>query len=337
VAGFLNGKIGLGSSPSWVLGPMHVARAQVALEYDYEEMDWVEVDGWTFCLTEVIAWPFAEDEEGVPFDQANLYGVRTRTWRRPLADGGGDSDDYWTAVPKTLPVGYTRVNRGEGILPDGFYADYLGSDLMGPKSWNLRTPTGLLLNATTDPDGLRAQWAPMNQSQRVSSVVIGDAFSGQWVEYVPEEFYTGSDRYWVALISDNHIGFRNCKLTWTFGTSFIPSSGTFEIIAVRADEYWDPIDADNPPPSLEVLASGTVVLSSGDTLPKVMEFDLGPLIPASIGIPFKFFIRYHEEDGAYPGIYGSHSLILSPRTDVPLWYSASMGNRVAPGGYVAPP
>lgn len=345
MADFLNGKIGLGSDPSWVLGPMQVVRAEAAIDYDNGEWNeelgeyvYPEIDGWTYCLTEVIPWPFAEDEEGVAFDQSNLVGVRTRTWRRPMADGGGDSDEYWTAVPKSLPDGYTPVNRGEGILTGGFYADYLGDDLMGPKDWNHRTPTGLLWNDTTDPDQLRRKWAPMNQSQRVATADTGDAFSGNWDLYTPEDFYSGFvDCYWVSQIASIHVGFRNAKVVWTYGvTGSGVGSATFEVISVRADEFWDPIDCDNPPPSLQILASGSVSITGGTPLPHVLEIELGELIPDGLGIPFNFFIRY-EADASFVPIFGTnHHFILSPRTDVPLHYSASMKNNLAPGGIIEP-
>ena len=77
---FLNSKVGLRNIH--VLGPMQAVRANTALDYENGEWDedsmtmvYPEIPGWVPCLTEVVDWPFSEDDEEIPFDQANLYGV----------------------------------------------------------------------------------------------------------------------------------------------------------------------------------------------------------------------------------------------------------------------
>lgn len=347
MADFLNGKIGLRNIH--VLGPVSATRASVGIEYEYdpdsEMFVPVEVDGWTNCLTEVAPWPFDADAAGIGYP-AGTIGVRTRTWRRPMADGGGDSEDYWTAVPDSLPDGYTEVTRGQGILIDGFYADYLGSDPFSGTTWNLRTATGTVLTIDNDPLGLRAKWTPMNQGQQVLPITIGDIYTGQWVDYRPDASSPFEDTlYFVAALATNHIGFRGGKLVFTVVRNGSPpmvysQSATYEIVAVRADRYWDRWDADGTEDVVEVLTSGSISFSFStyEDPPVVIEHVLDELIPEEIGIPFNFFIRYPyntDPSGGVPIFTSSHAFQLSPRVDVPLWYSASMGNYVAPGGYIA--
>ena len=312
-----------GSLPH-VLGPMEVVRANIDIGMSGE------MDGWAICLTEVLDWPFATDDAGVAFDQANLYGVRTRTWRRPIADGGGDSDSYWTAVPKALPSGYTATTRGEGILTQGFYADYLGSDpFVGDHSSNLRKPTGLVY--ATD-----SAWVPMNQGRRVVDASFGDVYSGAWAGYSDPPNGSGDGVYLVALITSSfalgHVGFRGGVLTFTSSGSGSAGSATFEIIGVKQGDYWDPLDASATSSVVEVLESGAV---SWTTSPTVTVVNLGTMVGATLGTRYSFYIRYAVADAQ--AIFDSdHVLQMSPRTDVPLCYSASMANRVAPGGYVPP-
>ena len=335
MANFLNGKTG--TENVFVLGPMEVVRANV-----FEDYYTGEYDGWTYCLTEVVDWPFSEDDAGIAFDQGNIYGVRTRTWRRPMADGSGDSNDYWTAVPKSLPAAYTAVNRGQGFLESGLYADYLGDYLMQGTQWNHRTPTGLRWALLTEDGSARSQWTPMNQSTQVIGV-----YTGQWQHYGPSDFYDLEDTLFVAtLLEQNHIGFRGGKLTFTLARINAPpqvysGSATYEIIAVKVTDYWDPFDADGTEDVVEVLTSGTVAWSFTEYTDGavVVEHTLSAMIPATVGIRYNFFIRYPyntDPSGGVPVYNSSHAFLLSPRTDVPLWYSASMANRVAPGGYVPP-
>ena len=342
MADFLNSKVG--TLNPFVLGPMQVVRANTTFDYgagywDEDLMEYVypEIPGWVACLTEVIEWPFSTDDAGVSFP-GGLYGVRTRAWRQPLADGGGDMD-WWTAVPRELPAEYQAAGR-YSVLVSGFYTDYLGDNPAAGTVWNHRTPTGLLLNSTNDPDGHRALWTPMNLNQQVVEVTISDAFSGQWVPYVDAPF-GGTILYWVAALDSQHVGFRGGKLTFTVAaTAFgaMPESGSadFEIVAVPLNEFWDPYDCDDSDLPVS-LTSGTVSWSFASYAdpPVVVDVDLGDMRPPP-GIPCRFFIRY-PTSGDVPIYQSSHYVRLSPRVDVPLWYSASMGNRVAPGGIIVPP
>lgn len=343
---FLNSKIGQpfldGIESDHILGEMVPVRAVPGYDYDEDE----EVTGRALVITEVVPWMHDEDDEGVAFDRANLCGVRNFCLRRPLADGGGDDND-WVAVPRSLPGGYTAVGRC-GILIPGLYADHIGDT--GPytaQSWNHRTHTGLLWDTSDPEQAARSQWAPMNRNQLTLNGSIGP-FS--WGAAYPED---DEDPEWalnaipIAGLASSHIGFRGGRIELTF-----INAGPFWPHTVRrnftiacwpiTDDPW--IYAEHPPANKEDLH--TINASHEFTTPGAdytETFDLPELKPSQDGIPCHFYLvgRTSNEEG--PDDYNvvflgrfSFAYYLSPRTDVPLWYFASMGNRVAPGGIIIP-
>jgi len=329
------------------IGGMTCQQANTTLDY-YVDPYPAEVEGSETILTQVIDWPFTEDDAGVAFDQANLYGVRTRCWRIPAADGGGDRDS-WTAVPKTLPAEYTPVGRC-GIQP--IFADYLGANtLTNPVTWNHRTPTSPFLLDVGTAEGLaRSQWVPMNYNQQVLGADIGDAFTGQWTVYSNPP-HNPADYVWIAAqIASSHVGFRGGVLTFTIGATYagtVPAAGSFtaEIVAVSILDTWDPFDEAGTGGVVEILDTKTVSWSFATFAdpPVILTLNLGDLRPSNVGVPFNFYVRYAWDNSFTNGfvpapIYGSsHVFQLSPRTDVPLWYFASTRNKVAPGGIIQPP
>lgn len=267
------------------------------------------------CLAEVIPWPWSQDEFGNAFDQANLYGVRTRTYRLSPDDGGGDSDDHWYAVPKSLPSGYTSVNRAfidisgisYGLNPD------MTEGFIDVGYWNMRTATGFLFDQSTDLGINRGRWVPQAVSQFGELVTISGAVS-----------WTLISGYWYAFFITNpygHIGFRAGKMTITVANS-VAGSADWEIIAYRVDRTLS---------SAAVIKSGTFSWASGGGV-TATDFALGSVLPPEDGVRWEFAVRYQDPD-IYP-IGGTHTLELSPRTDVPLPYTATTKNYVAPGGYV---
>lgn len=346
---FLNSKIGrrfnLGdafdTASQHILGIMHPVRASTTVD----ELS-NEVEGSALVLTEVIDWPWATDDEGFSFDQSNLYGVRTACFRLPLADGGGDKDD-WVAVPKTLPSGYTAVGRC-GLTEAPLYSGHLDSiTAFSGAGWNHRTATGLLWDTSDPLQALRALWSPMNRNQTVCTADISDIYSTMWSFYYNDPM--DPDPAWVvAPIVSSHVGFRAGRVEITINANSMeaswPNSGsrTLEVVAVRSDKFWDPLDADGSDQP-EVLDSASVSWNfSAPTDPAVTtDYNLGAMTGADTGVPYDFFFRYEYDNAGgtqspAPVYFTRHNTFLGPRTDVPLWYFASMRNRCAPGGIIIP-
>ena len=323
------------------LPQMMPARASTNLDY-YVPPYPAEVAGRVTCLTEVVPWPYAADTEGIAFDQANLWGVRTVCWRRPDADGAGDKE-WWTAVPRTLPAGYTSVGRcGITTLISNHLSGISSDGSVSYSQWNHRTPTGLLWDMSIPLQQYKSRWSPMNLNQQVLTRETGDGYSGNWVWYYNDDV-TSVVAWIAAAVDTSHIGFRGGKLTFTIGAHYagtVPISGsaTYEIIAVRVDEYWDRVDADGTEGVVEILTSGSLSWSFTTFADPavVITHTLPALLPADTGILYNFYIRYAGPIGgpSIPIFGTSHVFKLSPRTDVPLWYFSSMGNDVAPGGYI---
>lgn len=307
-----------------VLPPMNPARANIiSVPSEDPPYDLEDADGYVPCLTEVVDWPFSEDDAGVAFDQENLYGVRTRVWRRPMADGGGDKE-WWTAVPKTLPGGYTACGRCHIGYAQVF--DYLGDDPSIGISWNHRTANGALFDGTTPEDIYRARWSPMNLNQRVLTSSISSV-SWSAVGYPP---FGPLDFWYVAALASEHIGFRGGKLVITStNPSGMLAPNNIEIIGASVlDTYDDAVVLDSHSVDIGPYTSGP---------PIQQDITLSEILPSSDGIPWNFWVRYDRGAGQSPtGAGQNHDFQLSPRTDVPLPWFASQKNRVAPGGIILP-
>lgn len=343
---FFNSKTGI-LNPH-VLGPMSVIRANIG-----ERLP---------CLTAVFDWPHAEDDAGVAFP-SDIYGVRTSTSRQDLVDGGGDTD-FLVAVPKSLPVGYTSALR-HSILTAGFYADYLGADPMAGTTWNHRTPSGLLLNDTTDPDGIRRLWTPMNLNQQTLALT-SPAASYYHLETAPLVTATypptscngfhGSTAssvlrsYHLLGQYPNHIGFRGGH----FKLGFYTNSASFACGRYAAGEVEIKIGYCDPGGAFVSNLPATVVFSASydqATTPSIgagfgpdgvthytYRWEREVFLPA-MESPLGLVKDWYVIETIHIAGDGPDSLDvfrLSPSVNVPLWYSASMGNRCAPGGIIPP-
>lgn len=314
MANFLNSKTGRTASP--VLGPHDPARANTDIGFD-ELGNPIDIAGWTTCLTEVMDGLFTEDVAGVTF--GNVYWVRTRCWRQPLADGGGDRD-WWTAVPKTLPTGYTQFGRC-GVLVSGNYFDYIGADPMRGHSWNLRKATGYLIDVAASAENAeRVRWSPMNLNQECMEISPTFVYMGE----VP-----GHGNYSLALLAEDHIGFRGGRVTLT-SLQGLEKSGSYEI-------WGHPVTGTFLADGVSI---GSISLTAppriSPTEPSVTYVSLPSMLPTTNGIRWQYYLK--EDPATGNDLSGVSQLYqLSPRVDVPLHYSASMANRVAPGGVIVPP
>lgn len=304
-----------------VLPQTQPARAVVIDEFTEGTLD---------CLTEVFDWPFSQDENGIAFDQNNLYGVRTQTIRQIDGDGGGDRfDEELVAVPRSLPSGYTAVGRCGHVVP--LIQDFL-QGISPSQPGNV-----IIRNATSDDvytnDPYKKIWTPMNRGSQ-----------GYQTNFIWGVTIDGNSDY--SYIATDHIGFRTGgKLVTTIsGHAGDPSkvwdhSGVLEFYSLDSDEtsglnYIGQISAD-------------LYRNFDDN---IVETPINFTLPAkTLGKTSNFFVKgtltlrdtdmsgnpsnpptYTQDVGTwFPA-----QLTLGPRTDVPLWYFASKGNKCAPGGIV---
>lgn len=275
------------------------------------------------CLTEVVDWPFSQDESGVPFNVSGIYGVRTRCWR----DVDGGEYHNLVAVPRTLPAGYTRQGRCNilaNLIDDHIGADpFNGAGLFDsyytPKTVYWRGPNG----RAPWPDGY--SWTPMNLNQQVVTPPIS---SGVW-------YFTGGapGGAYIKSFIGNHIGFRGLLVSVTYPVITPPDApapaGTWTFMV----GWCDPA---NPPPAtiadINVLWSRDVTFDGagtpGTTVDIPITVDLFPATLTNKRMDYYWIIHQVFNFGEF----ANGIIKLSPRTDVPLWYFASTGTKCAPGG-----
>lgn len=282
------------------------------------------------CLPEVIDWPFATDSANLAFDQANLVGIRGLCYN-DHANGNQELDDYWIAVPRAFPAGYTRRGR----LPDGPYGfgglqptvsgnQYILRETLTPNTWYPGAPS------TTPPQG----WAPTNVGQQVYPASV-DLFGNYWGS-------DGASTIWCLSQLPLHCGFRDARLTLSalFGPSG-PSAGLSTTISICWDEPGTVLNNSTTPPQLpaHTLWSQTVALTSY-TGPVGGYPGTGTYVINSIGSilqPRKYPVIHYlvQKSG-----YGTSStgpvanFDLGPRTDIPAPFTVTTGNLVAWGGTI---
>lgn len=314
---FLNGKTG--GTYINAIGPAFTTRANVSIEYIFNPMTTLfeptEVNGWKACLTEVMDGRFSVDAAGVSF--GSVYWVRTRTWRQRMADGGGDVANTWVAVPKTLSAAYTPAGR-MGVQ-SGHTADYIGGSPKAGFEWNRRGPRGDLIDTAAGIDQYqRTRWSPMNYNQEV----WGGGGAWYTVGFAP---FGPTDFLYESALESDVVGFRGGVLTIT-STNALATGGTVKVFGYSVLAAYPGVQVASFSVSIGAHAPGPAV---------VVTVSLPEVKPTTDGIRWNFYMQidYSPSAPVQPGI--NWAFQWSSRVDIPLFYDASMGNRVAPGGYIA--
>lgn len=315
---------------------------------------------WAPCQTQVIEWPWAADELGVPFDQDNLWGVRTRCWSTDVDTSAGDRD-WWVAVPKVLGEEYTPRGRSH-VQPMIF--DHLGDNpLLGvveydgfsyntrPVRW--RTPTGQYPSDLGDDGYL---WLPMNLNQNVYAD-YNDLVGGPFLTFG----FSEADNSGTA----SGMGGPGCSIPITVGPSLTRTWGYVQIgrhvgfrggglrIVNYANDPCGPVVAgnlrivigwDDSTPSTTALPPNIIYDDSfafsdlsavgGEPWPWELLVDLPAILVDSSEGEAKQWVVWAGTCMAGSGPNVLQRVYLSPRTDIPLWYWASQRNRVATGGII---
>lgn len=313
-------------------------------------------EGYTAILTEVAESPWTEDDAGVAIDVDNVWAVRTRAW---MAGGGGEVD-WWTMVPRVLPVGYTARGRSHvvphiydhlgdypflGVVEDDGFGGYTDR----PVRW--RTATG---QYPSDLNGDGYLWTPMNLNQEVIDIPIqsgsfgfseagnsgiASGFTGPGCS-IPVTAGPTLTRNWNYVSVGRHVGFRGGKFVlylYDNATCLPFNSGTTRVVIGHSTT--SPATNALPPDIVfdeEYEFSDLTNIGSGGGYNWRFELEVSlPAMPAPLG-ETRYWIVFAGACQAGSGNFLIKDMALSPRHDVPLWYWSSTRNRVAPGGIVIP-
>ncbi len=298
---------------------------------------------WKPIVAMVTDWPWATDEIDTPFDQSNLLALRTRCCivGEEGDIGAGGEVNWWTAVPKVLPVGFTP--RGRAGIIGGIGADHLGDfPAYGPVTWDpyylqystreIKWREPLQINGAGTATYTGYGWVPCNLS-RVSLPIAEPTY---W-------YGAGGSTYNLGLMREvpnaatgggpprpplRHLGFRGGRFESTGpGAGPYAPAGTVTVSVAYSDT--------DAPAS---MADVTVLWSEDITTAAAGYRTIGScLAPLSAGATARkyWFCIVRVVNGAIgnrSSVYGDPR--MSPRTDIPAWFTAITGNKVAPGGTI---
>jgi hypothetical protein len=298
------------------------------------------VFGYKGIVAMVADWPWDKDEIDTPFDQGNLWAVRTRCCSVNSGAGATLGEvDWWTAVPKVLPSGFTR--RGRAGIIGGAAADLFGDvPAYGQVTWDpyyLQYTSNIVRwREAREINGFLAtypgyEWTPCNLS-RVSLQFRDPSF---W-------YNSGGSDYDLGLMRENenaatgypplpalrHLGWRGGR----FGSTGVGGGPYAPAGTVTVSVAYGETDA---PAS---MADVTVLWTLDFTTTPSGYVTIGPCLAPTSAAPaarkYWYFIRK-----TVTAAVGQRSIInitprMSPRTDIPAWFTAVTGNKIAPGGTI---
>jgi hypothetical protein len=280
--------------------------------------------GQTYCMPEVCEWPFATDDAGLAFDVDNLYGIRGICYN-DKANGNQESDDWWIAVPRTLPSGYTRMGR---LLGDPFGFGGLIPNVNGNSYGGLRRPGNLFYPGPGRYDS--TQWAPCNVSRQTYDASV-DNYYDVWGTDGVLTFYT------LQTIGP-HCGFRDAKLELT---ALFPPDGPGDgstVVSLYWDEPGTILDNSTTPPQLPAHLLYSVTVPYRSFVPVTGSWPgTGAYTINSIGSilqPKKYpVLHYIGQQNHGSGTGGPIATFrFGPRTDIPPHFACTTKNLYAPGG-----
>lgn len=277
---------------------------------------------WIPIIGYVADWPWATDSIGVAFDQANLRAIRTRACVAGLAGEGGDGGevDWWTAVPKTVPGGFTFQGR-TGLRPSGLCADYLGAmPLFGPCTYD----------TVFDTYEQTYAWMPSNLSRATLSIGVPAAWYTTGTAPTDINYYIGHLGKPADFSSLRHVGFRGGRYTLgaTAGTGPAGTSILYVGWTDSANEFPTDLSQINITQTVDIT-SLTNNQYLGSCLPPT------PVAALDGSKWWHAVVKYSNGTGGTGGF--PSDIRMSPRTDIPMWFTCITGNKVAPGGIITPP
>ena len=310
-----------------VIGPKQVAQANDAT-----------TDFFTGQLTagrasirpQIIAWPYAADDDGCAFDQSNLWGVRFNAYN--------PEQNAVIAVPKTLPSGYTAtVSRGGWQCAQNPFLsqppDYTSSDSGATWSNNgtiFSVPnTRYFLRAPAGSDQIIKDWGPMNWANKSAA--------GGGVGFF--DFYgtTGGTQINLGRLQSDHIGFRRIRVRWNYS-----GKGTVATAQPKIFIGYLPVGTGISYPTVPTVAYSEQVIWANLVVdsPTNSHYDIMVTVAQAptLGTRVDWYVWAESTVGWIS--QWAITTTLSPRTDVPFPFDVvGLGNGAtsdwhAPGGYV---
>ena len=272
------------------------------------------------CLPILIDWPFAADENGIPFDQANLYGM---SYQAPAHD-----DDYkdFIPLPKTVPAGYTLLHPRHGVY---------GHNSPAQLFEQIRTPTGVFnrFGLTQAKYNCKPR-ADVRASPPLADPGVGTEFDFAAGANVMAGPYTGGH---AGFVSPALPGVRGCKYTFR-GESVRqnpyptpPDYGGWVRLSFLFDadpeNPWNPATNANPPTLLFSVegTNGTTVVSGTSTAQALAR-------PGWTGGVWGVLQSQYNDADDY--VISGFSLRWARTTQVPWCHTIVCGNKISPGGLI---
>jgi hypothetical protein len=328
-----------GFNPIGIHEPIQASAASSSFE------DYAGRFRWVPCITQVFDWPYATDDIGVEYDQANLLAVRTRA-----CHSGAGEYNWLTAVPKT-PTGYD-IKLRMGLLPDPV-SDFMGDEpMLGPcavtydfgLSEYVYSRNVIRWRTAREIDGFGAgathtdyQWAPMNLNNH--SVNIGPP-TDTWYT-VGTGFDPGDEIYTKTMLRTNyaavgavyaeplpHVGFRGGKVDAGNDSGSPAAAGTLMLYVGWSD---DP----DPAAFADITTTWSFDVTSANPYEEqAIGACLAPTSSGPTARKYWFAVQKYtipsSGDAGYVG-----DVRLSPRVDIPLHFTAVSGNKIALGGVLS--
>lgn len=290
-------------------------------------------------LAEVEEGRFSQDNAGLAYGSDTLW-VRCQFQDDSTVVGEGELASYWMGVPATLPAGYTIRNQ-RNIQPAVSSATGIGTNLTVNPFRITHSPTGFVRTA----DGLYTpldssntyHWGPWNRDN------LNVQESG--VTYA-------NDTVNKPLLTGHGAATSGTSSTLVGG--YLVTTPGFR--SVRVITQWDPNVYNGPPGYAQGASSNTITITMSTGASVTCTTNKADL---SYDAGINKYIKDHGNIGdllAPTGQVGTLSgtgsvtfsttgsvfwgggianfLYLCPRVDIPLPYTATYGDLVAPGGIV---
>lgn len=274
------------------------------------------------CLPYLIDWPDAVDANGIPFDQANLWGLSFRSLGddlRPVPRVIGA--EYTLMTPRTLGSFYVPSQRTTYEPPTAFHFSF-------PSYLRYRTATGAWDRGHESSYAARYQWQarPVNVFAYAAN---NNPYSGGSV--LAWNTGTGEISGGLAGAVPYSTGVRGGQ--YSICGQCVDPAGTYtgftvDVILDDAGGAGQVVLQSIVIPAAPGLGPWTVVTGTWS----------GVVLPTAPGVCKRIYLKCTPgiPGATYVSIFSNSGISISGATNVPWCHSVATGSKVAPGGLIAP-